>query len=343
MNHAVLNHQQQLSQQFSHQKLPHAILISGVTGAGKNELAQWLIQLLLCQQPQGYKNVNSSTAQILTACGQCKTCLLSKSNSYPDHSSLLPKTKSIGVDEVRFANAFLEKTAHIGVYKTVLIADAQIMTTAAANALLKTLEEPSSNSVLILLTDDVELLLPTVVSRCRLLTIRPLVGDALLNHLHTNITETDISDHLVNDHAYVNLSQLPELTDVEINEQYQNFKQLYLAFLTACEAEKQQNEVSLLNQMHDNKHALRWLEKITVSLLRQQTVNDTASEKHLPANFTLEMLNQLYKIIISSNKVLKSYTQANRSFIIEQLLVAMSQVSGNSNNQQESSIGPFNS
>ena len=83
----------------------------------------------------------------------------------------------------RVCNRFLQTTAHIGKFKTVLIENAQTMTQAAANALLKTLEEPTANSIIILVTNDIEMLLPTIVSRCRVLNIRPNVGQALLQSM----------------------------------------------------------------------------------------------------------------------------------------------------------------
>ena len=133
-------------------------MITGIAGAGKLALAQWLRRLINCQQPVGKNN------QILQVCDQCKTCLLMQSNTLPDHLNLQAEKNSLGVDEVRQANGFLQKTAQLGMYKTVLIDHAEMMTPAAANALLKTLEEPTDYSVIVLVTDDIDSLLPTIIS-----------------------------------------------------------------------------------------------------------------------------------------------------------------------------------
>ena len=100
--------QQQLSRQLRDNKLPHALLFSGVEGAGQEEIAQWLINVLLCQNVKlnhvsgegnsnEVENNNSSDSQqapfILEPCGQCKTCKLFAKNSYPDHLTIISDKK----------------------------------------------------------------------------------------------------------------------------------------------------------------------------------------------------------------------------------------------------------
>lgn len=310
----LLAHQQVLSNQFTQNTLPHAILVSGVAGAGKLEFAKWLLHLLTCQQPEPD---NNTQLDVLKSCGHCKSCLLLKSKTYPDHLNLVAEKNSLGVDDIRHANRFLQKTAHLGKFKTVLIENAQTMTQAAANALLKTLEEPSLNSVIVLVTNDIEMLLPTIVSRCRVLNIRPNVGQALLQSLSDQKINIEEKGELNN--RFINLTQLPELTDIKIQENFQDFKTCYINYLYG-----QQVEFQLLQYLLNHEHGLRWLEQITVNLLREQliTIND---HSNLPM-LNPELLNNLYKVIINGCKVIKSYTQANKQFVCEQLIMAISDV-----------------
>jgi DNA polymerase-3 subunit delta' len=310
----LFTHQQIINRQICDNNLPHAILMNGVTGAGKHELAQWLVHLLNCNQPQA---VDNKTGKLLQSCGKCKSCLLLKSDTYPDHHNLIAEKNSIGVDDIRHANNFLQKTAHLGKFKTVLIENAQSMTQAAANALLKTLEEPSDNSIIILLTDDIEILLPTIVSRCRVLNIRPNVGEALLQSLSNQTYGLESATK--ENQNFVNLTQLPELTNEAINDAFITFKLCYLNYLNG-----QQVESQLLQQLLSGEHALRWLEQITVNLLREQfIVVNEVSDKPI---ITAEVLNKLYKVIINGCKVIKSYTQANKQFVYEQLIMSISDV-----------------
>lgn len=313
------SHQKILSEQYNNATLPHAILISGVSGAGKLELAQWLVRLLNCQQPT-YLGENEN--MILQGCGHCKSCLLINSNTFPDHLNLIAQKNSIGVDDVRLANNFLQKTAYLGQFKTTLIESAETMTQAAMNALLKTLEEPSDKSVIILLTNDSESLLPTIISRCRVLNIRPAVGEALILQLkEQNIKneKTTVQVFSLSSNPFVNLTQLPELTDATINEAFNIFKDCYIHYL--C---NQQGESQLLKLLLNSEHAMRWLEQITVNLHREYSLGLLADEYKQIVNSTL--LNNLYKVIINACKVIKSYTQANKQFFCEQLIMSISDV-----------------
>lgn len=322
----LLPHQQIFSNQFTRNILPHAILINGVAGSGKLDFAQWLLQLLSCKQPQSQipaqpqQAVNQKT-EILTSCGHCKSCLLLKSKTYPDHLTLVAEKNSLGVDDVRHANRFLQKTAHLGKFKTVLIEKAETMTLAAGNALLKTLEEPSDNSVIILLTNDIEMLLPTIISRCRVINIRPKVGQALLQNISEQGESIDYNTTRNTElgSSFINLTQLPELTNSDINNAFQEFKACYVNYLHG-----QQLALELLEQLKKNEHGLRWLEQITVNLYREQFIITTTSSNNsaLPP----EVLHNLYKVIINGCKVIKSYTQANKQFVYEKLIITISDV-----------------
>nr|WP_186353242.1 DNA polymerase III subunit delta' [Pseudomonas gessardii] len=145
---------QQLAGRAQH---AHAYLLHGPVGIGKRALAERLMARLLCQQPAG-----------LEACGQCKSCLLLKAGSHPDNYVLEPEEadKAIKVDQVRDLVSFVVQTAQMGGRKVVLIEPVESMNINAANALLKSLEEPSGDTVLLLVSHQSSRLLPTIRSRC---------------------------------------------------------------------------------------------------------------------------------------------------------------------------------
>jgi DNA polymerase-3 subunit delta' len=145
---------QQLAGRTQH---AHAYLLHGPKGIGKRALAERLMARLLCQQPQA-----------LEACGQCKSCLLLKAGSHPDNYILEPEEadKAIKVDQVRELVGFVVQTAQLGGRKVVLIEPVEAMNINAANALLKSLEEPSGDTVLLLVSHQSSRLLPTIKSRC---------------------------------------------------------------------------------------------------------------------------------------------------------------------------------
>ena len=145
---------QQLARRERH---AHAYLLHGPAGIGKRALAERLAALLLCARPAA-----------LTPCGQCKSCQLLRAGSHPDCFDLQPEEadKPIRVDQVRELVAFVTQTAQLGGRKLVLLEPAEAMNLNAANALLKSLEEPSGETVLLLVSHQPSRLLPTIRSRC---------------------------------------------------------------------------------------------------------------------------------------------------------------------------------
>lgn len=139
--------------------LPHALLFTGHTGYGKWQLAEALLHGLLCQSP----------AENGTACGTCQSCGLLAAGSHPDVMWLEPEEegKAIPVDRVRAIGEFLALKGQYGGRQIVLINPAEAMNRHAANSLLKTLEEPTEDALLILLSSQPSLLLPTIRSRCQ--------------------------------------------------------------------------------------------------------------------------------------------------------------------------------
>lgn len=150
---------QQLSQQITAKKLPHALMFAGAKGIGKRHLAMSLAQLLLCLAPIE-----------ATPCGKCRGCMLNKAQNHPDLIVISPEesAKAIKVDQVRALIDDLGKTAQQGGYKVVVLEPAEAMNANAANALLKSLEEPAANTLLLLVCHTPSAVLPTIRSRCQM-------------------------------------------------------------------------------------------------------------------------------------------------------------------------------
>ncbi len=151
--------------------LPHALLLCGPRGLGKQRFAANLAQALLCDTPQADGQ----------ACQQCRPCTLFRADTHPDYRRVGPQddSKVIKIDQIRALCATLAMTSHAGGHQITLIAPADTLNRNAANSLLKTLEEPTPETLLFLVTDRPASLPATILSRCqRLLFTNPPVAQA---------------------------------------------------------------------------------------------------------------------------------------------------------------------
>lgn len=186
-------------------RLPHALLLSGHAGIGKQRLAQALAARLLCHAPtpQG-------------ACGVCKSCHLLSFGTHPDLVWLAPETdaktektaKFIKVDQVRELVGFAEKSAQLGGYRVVIIEPAHLLNVQAANALLKTLEEPGRDTLIMLVSSQPLSLSATIRSRCQQITlVIPAEADAL-TWLSPQVRDADMARLLLSISAGAPLAAL---------------------------------------------------------------------------------------------------------------------------------------
>jgi len=150
-------------------RLAHGILIHEDPGAGGLELARWIAQRVNCSDEKR------------APCGECRNCKWVEAGQHPDVTRLSPEEGSeyIKIEPVRELIADLALTAHGRGYKVVILSPADALYLNAANALLKTLEEPPPRSVLLLVTSRPARLLPTLRSRCsRLRLVGPSRDEA---------------------------------------------------------------------------------------------------------------------------------------------------------------------
>ncbi len=162
-----------LADAYERNRLAHAYLFAGPSGVGKHRAARSFAQALLCPNRQ-------HTETGLQACGVCPACKQVSVGSHPDLIEVArPEEKSeFPIDTV---HELIERMSlrSTGDYRVAIIDDAETMSDDAANALLKTLEEPPGHSLLILLATNAELMLDTILSRCQLLRFDRLPSAAL--------------------------------------------------------------------------------------------------------------------------------------------------------------------
>jgi DNA polymerase-3 subunit delta' len=146
-----------LSSAHAQDHLPHALLIHEAPGSGGEWLALWCAQLVLCEQRGA------------APCGSCRGCRRVGARQHPDLIWIGPEENSrqLRIEQVRELGEALALTSHAGGYKVGILTPADLLNRFAANALLKTLEEPAARTLLILVATQPSKLPPTVLSRCQ--------------------------------------------------------------------------------------------------------------------------------------------------------------------------------
>ncbi len=146
-------------------KLSHSVLITGMPQLGKTTLARTVAMALNCTADE-------------KPCGTCRTCKRILGGTHPD-VLLSDDDDALKIEEIRTLQHDLSLTPHESPQKIAILANFDRATTGAANALLKTLEEPPSHVTLLLTARSTEQLLPTIVSRCQNINLRPVAPDVI--------------------------------------------------------------------------------------------------------------------------------------------------------------------
>ncbi|MCC8024747.1 MAG: DNA polymerase III subunit delta' [Clostridium sp.] len=192
-------------------KVSHAYILSGEAGMGRKSLASAFALSLLCEKGMA------------EPCMQCHACRQALSGNHPDLIYVThEKPASIGVDDIREQiNDTIMVRPYSSYYKIYIVDEAEKMTVQAQNALLKTIEEPPSYGVILLLTTNPEGFLPTILSRCVQLKLKPLKDEVVKEYLIQSLGVEESQAEIYAAFARGNLGKAIHLADSE------EFKQMY--------------------------------------------------------------------------------------------------------------------
>jgi DNA polymerase-3 subunit delta' len=174
---------EQLTGAWEQRRMPHGVLLAGPAGMGKRQFARELAGFMMCRHERLEDR----------PCGACAGCAMMRGGGHPDFrwETVPEDRKTIGVDQTRKISEYMRLTSFQGGYKVVVIADTDLMTRNAANSLLKTLEEPAGDALIILVSGRPDGLLPTVRSRCQLLKFSRPPREQVLTWLHERESGVD--------------------------------------------------------------------------------------------------------------------------------------------------------
>ena len=170
-----------ISSAVENNRVSHAYILNGERGSGKKMLANLFAMTLLCETGDN------------EPCGKCHSCKQAESGNHPDIIRVThEKPNSISVDDIRTqVNNTVDIKPYQGPYKVYIIPQADMMTPQSQNAIMKTIEEPPSYAVFLLLTENAETLLPTINSRCVMLKLRNIKDTLIKKYLMENLEIPD--------------------------------------------------------------------------------------------------------------------------------------------------------
>lgn len=203
---------------LSTKKISHAYIINGEKSSGKEYIAKIFAMALQCERGE------------LEPCQECHACKQALSDNQPDIIRVgHEKPNTIGVDDIRLqVNNDVAIKPYSSPYKIYIINEAEKMTPQAQNALLKTLEEPPEYAVILLLTSNVNALLPTILSRCVVLNMKPVADEKVRKFLMEEMQIPDYKADVCVAFARGNIGKAKALAS---SEEFENIKSEALSLL----------------------------------------------------------------------------------------------------------------
>lgn len=251
-------------------RLPHALLLRGREGIGKMVFASALAQALLCESPEPTG----------IACGLCAACHWFEAGSHPDYRQIEPEhlaesseeqgsdKKSglhIAIEPIRALPDFIGISSHRGGLKVVVIHPAESLNVNAANALLKSLEEPPAQTVFLLVSHRPNSLLPTIKSRCQHIVLPAPTHQSALAWLKTQGSAN----------PELGLAQTGNSPLAALQIDTEEYWQLRDAFLKGI-ARLSFDPLALAEQLRDTPvpHLVNWLQKWSYDLISQKYLGE---------------------------------------------------------------------
>ena len=296
---------QQFLRVWQQQRLPHAILLTGAKGLAKTDLALDIAQYSLCLKPAD-----------LAACGQCHSCQLFSAGAHPDHLLIEPEEagKTIKIDQIRALKDKQSLTPNISAWKTVVIHPAHKMTTSASNSLLKLLEEPPAQTLLILVSSQPQQLPVTIRSRCQLWPMQSPDNSVTENWLKQQGTEISTAQLAI-------LQPLAKGAPLMLQQLQENGVDVL--------SQQLQQDLQLLMQGKANpvQMTASWLsyDLLTVMQILFYAVKNRLTSQSNAAEAA--MLWQIIDCIQTTIKLVSSSNNYNKTLIIEDFMVAVMRIS----------------
>lgn len=302
------------------QKFSHAYILNGEDGMGKSLLASIFAATLQCE------------AHDVNPCGVCKSCLQAVSGNHPDIKQITHEKASISVDDIRnqLNNDVLIKP-YSSKYKVYIIDEAEKLTEQAQNALLKTIEEPPEYAVILLLTNNSNLFLETIVSRCVNLNLKAVPKESIKKYLMEQVKVPDYQAELSATFSNGNLGKAIQLSN---SEEFALMKDEVVRLMKSVDEYELSQIMEAIKKIAENKSVIHsYLDLILIwyrdVLMFKATMDanlifykdEVQDIKKQGSNKSFEALDHIIKALEDTKKRLLA--NVNFEIAMELLLLAM--------------------
>ena len=293
---------QHFCEQKQKTRLPHAVIITGVDGLGKQALANEMVSALLCSHHDGLGE----------PCGDCQSCQLFQAGNHPDHTLVAPidTSKYIQIEQIRQLKDKQMLTPNIADWKTVIISPADRMNAYASNSLLKLLEEPQKNTLLLLVSHNSDQLPITILSRCRRVEIVAPDKDVAINWLQKQHINQDAIGALLP----LARGAPPKVLAMIEADMLSTMQQIDSDFTLLLQRRAHPIAMAKNWQRYDMitvLHYLQLLIKERLIAIKQSNPDDNKRYWHI------------YDCIVATIKLISSPNNINQTWLVEQFMVSI--------------------
>ncbi|MFS0577365.1 DNA polymerase III subunit delta' [Sporosarcina sp. 179-K 3D1 HS] len=314
------NVMERLQSSYKNNRIGHAYIFDGEMGTGKEEAANFFAKLLLCKQVE--ENV---------PCETCLTCRRLSSGTHPNLTTVRPDGQDIKKEQMSELIAKMTKKGYEPGRKIYIVSRADRMNSAAANTLLKFLEEPEGEVTAILLTDSYQSILPTIQSRCQRIPFLPPSRETIIGKLE----ERGITSSMAATVSMVT-ADFEEALRLAGDDQFAQMRKTVLKLVEASDRHVQEallyiqtKWIPLFKEKDDTERGLDLLLYAYRDMMAYKAgLKSTPAYPdqqqfftNLSMNITFSQLSSVMDAILQAKK--KLYSNMNRTLLMEQLVLSM--------------------
>ena len=297
-----------LNSMISGGRVAHAYLLKGPKGIGKTTIGERFAKMLLCKS-FGKRPCNS-----------CQSCIQFESRNHPDYKYIEPRGKSIRIDQIREFRQDIAIKPYQGGKKIYMIDDCHTMTQQAQNALLKTLEEPPGYAIIILGTDNVHALLPTIISRCQTIPIRRLTSSDICEILKSRGIAMDEAEVF----AHMSAGIPGRAIDISLDEKFKVLREITIDYIDNIFNMRCGELLKNTDLFMDNRESIDIILELLVLFMRDVLIYVETGDKNLVMNRDKIPIISLYS---------NSLTRGQIRTAIENIETAQRMLDNNANYQ----------